>query len=151
VPGHGAGPEVLDQDIGAPDQLGQLGTVGLVGQVGGEGPLVAVDGQEVGRLVAGKRWPPRPGVVTDARTLDLDHVRAEVAEEHRRVRCGEYPAEVGDDDSGQRPLDSCGHRSFLAIACTYAVLVVIRSLLATRPCFLGPQAPAVQAPTGTCG
>ena len=48
-----------------------------------------------------ERRPPAAGVVAAAGALHLDHPGAEVAEHHRRVRPGEGPGEVDDEDAVQ--------------------------------------------------
>ena len=48
--------------------------------------LVAVDGEKPQRFALVPRRTPRAAVVTAARPLDLDHARAHVAEQHRRIR-----------------------------------------------------------------
>ena len=96
-----AGSEVLDDDVGAMGQLAGEGRVGLVGEVEDHGPLVAVDAEEVGRDAVVDRRDPRTGVVA-ARALDLDHLGAEVGEQHRRVGPGEDAREVRDEKPVER-------------------------------------------------
>ncbi len=93
------GLEVVDEDVGAPGELaGELGVV-VVLEVERDRALVAVDGEEVGRgPVLRLRWAPGPRLVPGG-SLDLDHVRPEVPERHRRQRAGEHAREVGDEDS----------------------------------------------------
>ena len=91
-----------------------------VGEVEHDRALVAVDGQVVGADIAAGRRHPVPGVVA-GRALDLDHVGAEVGQQHRAVRPGEHAGEVGDHDAATavRParrrscslLTACGHLS----------------------------------------
>ncbi len=75
---------VLDQDVGAGRQAVQGGPALRLLQVEHQASLVAVDRQVVGGLAAGKRRAPGAGLVA-VRLLDLDHVGAQVGEEH----CGE--------------------------------------------------------------
>ena len=91
-----AGLEVLDEDVGATGELVGEAAVLLALEVEGDGALVPVDGEVVGRGLAAHRRHPAAGVVT-ARGLDLDDLGAEVGEEHRRVWPGEDPGEVGDE------------------------------------------------------
>ena len=44
------------------------------------------------------------GVITGTGALDLDDLRAKVAEHHRRVRSGEHPTEVDDTDPAEGAL-----------------------------------------------
>jgi hypothetical protein len=55
------------------------------------GPLVAVYGEEIGRLAPGERWPSMTGVIATLGVFDLENVRPEVSEHHRRIRTGEDP------------------------------------------------------------
>ena len=100
--GQPAGLEVLDEDVRPVGQLAGYRVVALVGQVQGDRPLVAVDPEEVRADVAAQGWHPLPGVVA-GRALDLDNVGAEVGQHHRRVRPGQHPGEVGDQEAGQWP------------------------------------------------
>ena len=101
-----AGAEVLDEHVGAVDELQQHLAVGLGLEVEGDGLLVAVGGEEVRRLAvvlgADERRPPPAGVVAAARGLDLDDAGAEVAHHHRGVRPGQGTGEVDDQDAVQR-------------------------------------------------
>src|ERR1700752_5358171 len=54
--------------------------------VKGDGALVPIRGQEVGRLRADKRRTPGARLIAYAGTLDLDHVGAEIAKQHSAVR-----------------------------------------------------------------
>ena len=69
----------------------------------GDRAPVAVDREEVGRVVAVERRPPAPGVVAQPGSLDLEHVGPEVGEHHAAVRAGEHPGQVEHPDPGQRP------------------------------------------------
>ncbi|CAM5269357.1 hypothetical protein STANM309S_00684 [Streptomyces tanashiensis] len=122
---HRAGAEVLDEDVRAVHDRAGRGQVLGVGEVERHGALVPVHAEEVRGLAGGERRSPRARVVPRARSFDLDHVRAQVGEEHRHVRPGEHPAEVGDDDPGQGAAGRrrfwcarliCVHAAFLASA-----------------------------------
>ncbi len=105
-----AGAEVLHQHVGPVDQPEQDVLVGRVLEVEGDRLLVAVAGEEVGRLdrlgVAHEGRTPAAGVVPGAGRLDLDHPGAEVTEHHPGVRPGEGAGEVDDEDvlEGSAPL-----------------------------------------------
>ena len=80
--------------------LGERGVVRVL-EVEGDRALVAVDAQVVGRDAVADRRLPGAGVVA-ARALDLDHLGAEVGQQHRGVGAGQDPGEVGDQQPGQR-------------------------------------------------
>ena len=101
-PPQPAGLEVLDDDIGAGGELlGQPQVLG-VAQVQGDGALVAVDAEVVGRHVVADRRHPGAGVVPGW-GLHLDDLGPHVGQQHRRVGAGEDAGEVRDQDSIQRP------------------------------------------------
>jgi hypothetical protein len=102
-PRERARPEVLEHDVGAGDQPARHVEVVGVLEVQGDRPLVAVDPEEVGRDPVAHRGLPRAGVVALG-ALDLDHLGAQVAQEHRGVGAGQDPGEVGDQQSRQRSL-----------------------------------------------
>ncbi len=110
VIGEAADLEVFDQHIGvreqAPDERGAL----RCGEVDRDRALVAIGAQVVAALrrlraarVAQERRPPRARLVIDAGPLDLEHVRAEVAQHLRAGRPGEDTAEIEDRDAVERP------------------------------------------------
>ena len=108
--GQPAGAEVLQQDVGPAGQLaGQRGVL-LVLEVERDRALVAVDAEVVGRDAVPDRRHPGAGVVA-ARALHLDHLGAEVGQQHRRVRPGEDPGEVGDQQAAQRAARTLGRRA----------------------------------------
>ena len=78
------------------------GGVVRVGEVQGDRALVAVDAQVVGGDPVAVWWLPGPGVVALG-TLDLDHLGAQVGQQHGGVRPGEDAGEIGDQQPGQRP------------------------------------------------
>ena len=99
---HQPGPERLDQHVRALGQRARQLAVAGVGEVEHDRALVAIEPEEVRADPVAPRRPPGAGVVARARPLDLDHVGAEVAEQHRRVRAREDAREVGDDQAFQR-------------------------------------------------
>ena len=104
--GQPAGPEVLDQRRrrGAASSRRERDVVGVL-EVERDRALVAVDAEVVGRDAVAHRRHPGAGVVA-GRALDLDHLGAEVGEQHRGVGPGEDPGEVGDQQpaAGRRTL-----------------------------------------------
>ncbi len=102
-------PEVLQEHVGPLDESAQqILALGRL-EVGSDGLLVAVAGQEVRRhrvvVRAEKRRSPGAAVVAGDGALHLDHPGAEVAEHHRRVRAGQRPGQIDDDDV----LEGSGH------------------------------------------
>jgi hypothetical protein len=97
---HDARPEVLDDHVRVGDELAQQ----LL-------PLRAAEVQGDRALVAGDHLPPqavalavpavRAGRVA-VRVLDLEHVGAHVAQQHRSDRCGVDRADVEDLDPVER-------------------------------------------------
>ncbi len=103
-----AGAEVLHHDVGAAGELlGERDVAGVL-EVEGDGALVAVDPEVVRRDAVAHGRLPRPGVVAGGR-LDLDHLGAEVGEQHRGVGAGQDPREVGDQQPRERSGRSVGH------------------------------------------
>ena len=93
------GTKVLHQHVCPADQRPQRSPARLVLEVEGDGLLVSVRAKEVGGLTIAvlrlDEWgPPPAGVVAAVRVLDLDHVGAEVAEHHCRVRPGQGAGQV---------------------------------------------------------
>ena len=82
---EGAGPEVLDQHVGAGDQGVEHAAAVRVLQVQGHALLVPVDAEEVGALPLLERRPPGARVVPLAGLLDLDDAGAHVGQHHRAV------------------------------------------------------------------
>jgi hypothetical protein len=89
-PSHHARTEVLDDDVRRQRECPRRRATLAARQVEDDGALVAVEGEEVRGVVADERRPPGAGVVAAVRSLDLDHVRAEVAQQHRGERPGEH-------------------------------------------------------------
>lgn len=93
--------EVLDDDVGTlGNTAGRLEIV-RVAEVQRDRPLVPVDRQVVRGLTVEDRRFPRTGFIT-GRALHLDDGGAHVCQKHGAVGPGQDPAEVGDNDSGQR-------------------------------------------------
>src|SRR5207244_3072880 len=72
--------EVLDQHVAALDQLPEQVRSFWFGKIERDRPLVAIAREEVGAQFTEERRPPFTGLVSLARPLDLDHLRAEVAQ-----------------------------------------------------------------------
>ena len=81
-----AGPEVLDQHVGAIEQLLEDPLRPRLLQIERQALLVAVDAEEIRTLLTDKRRSPPARVVAAAGLLDLDDPRAHVGEQHRAVR-----------------------------------------------------------------
>ena len=101
-PLHQSRPEVLDHDVGRGDEPSDEGHAFGRAQIGRHRALVAVQREEVGGVVPGERRSPVPRVVALARALDLDHVRAQVGEDHGAQRAGQDAGEVDDPHAGER-------------------------------------------------
>jgi hypothetical protein len=76
-----------------------------VAQVDGHRALVAAQGAEQQRRVAGVQ-PPAPELVPGARALDLDDVGAEVGQQAAGGGCGDEVPEFDHPDAGQWPVCS---------------------------------------------
>src|SRR3954451_5391373 len=96
---HHARAEVLDQDVGAVDQLAEdlLALVGL--HVEGEAPLVAVEHREVEAVHVGQIAQLAAGDVPAAGLLDLDDVGSHPGQELRADRAGLHMRHVHDADA----------------------------------------------------
>ena len=94
-PVHRAGREVLHDDVDLLDEAEEERLALGVAEVDGDRALAAVDAEEVAApaVLVGAGGA---GDVAARRALDLDHVRAEVAKDHRGVGPGEDPGEVED-------------------------------------------------------
>jgi hypothetical protein len=101
--GEPADPEVLDENVRVNEHPAQDRLAAGRLEVEPEGALVPVDREVIGRGAGSAsdicdtdpRWPPASRGVTLGR-LDLDDVRAQVAEEHRAIRPGEDRGAVDD-------------------------------------------------------
>ena len=101
-PLQGAGAEVRDDDVRALAQARRHRCVRRLLEVERDRALVAVRRVVVGRPAGGVGGRLPAARVVAARRLDLDHVRAEVAERHRDERPGEDARQVDDDDVVER-------------------------------------------------
>ena len=98
---HGAGAEVLDEDLALFHQVhGQPGPPRRA-QIEGDGLLAAVDARVVG-ADPGDEGSEVPRLVAAARQFHLDHLGAEVGQDHRRVGAGQDPGEVEDPHPPQQ-------------------------------------------------
>ena len=107
-PRESADTEVLDDDVGTPEEPPQDVLAGFGSQIDAHAALVAVHRQEVGGGSSARLLGADPRRAPGARRvalrwLDLDDVRAEVPEEHRAQRAGEDRRAVGHDEAGKRP------------------------------------------------
>ena len=99
---HQPGTEGLEQHVGALGQPARQLAVALVAEVERDRALVAVQAEVVRRLAVAPRRTPGARVVAAVGPLDLDHVGAEVAEQHGGERPGEHAREVRDEESVER-------------------------------------------------
>src|SRR5215470_3442338 len=98
---EGAGTEILDEDVGAPDQLQQPLDVGGLLEIEGDAALVGVDGEEARRNALPEGRAPAARVVTLG-PLDLDDVGAHVAEDLRGDGPGQILRDLDDADAVER-------------------------------------------------
>ena len=90
---HRARQEILDHDVGFAHK--SRNQIPFTSQVSRDAELVAVHRQEIGcnaRRI--ERRAPRSGLVTVSRSLDLDHVGAQVTEHHCAQRTGQDARQV---------------------------------------------------------
>src|ERR1700677_4499679 len=97
------GSEVLDQDVRRASQPLHDRTALIALHVDAQAALVTVHREEVRRVLALKRRAPPPGVVAVPDVLDLDHIRAEIAEHHGGERSRQRPGQVKHAKTGKRP------------------------------------------------
>jgi hypothetical protein len=113
-PIQGTASPVFDHYVGPgrklPDPLQSF----RVFEVNPDGALVAVDGEEVGRLVTGERRTPVAGVVPALGVLDLKYVGPEVAQHHRRVGARQDPREVENPHAVEGKLRAFFHAASVA-------------------------------------
>ena len=96
--------QVIDEDVGAvyhalQDRLALGG-----GDVERQAALVAVRGHKVGGFAVDERRPPATRLVALAAALDLDDVRAHVAQVHGAVRPRQRLGHVDDAEAGEERL-----------------------------------------------
>ena len=118
IASHVAHLEVLDQDIGPSGQSAHQGLPFGLGQVDGDGALVAVACEEVGRFpgvlasgVLQKRWAPAarviaPGVPVAGGAFYLDHVGTQIGQRLGAPGPCEHPRQV----KHAQPCERCQRR-----------------------------------------
>jgi hypothetical protein len=104
-----AGLEILDQHVGALEHLHQDGTAALGGKVEPDRALVAVDANEIGRVLA-MEWRPPVAHFVAGRRLDLDHVSTVVGEDLRAKRAAQHTREIDHAQAGHRARGNLVHR-----------------------------------------
>ena len=96
--------EVLHEHVSLAGELARPLGVLRRSKVEHDAALVAVHGLEIGGSSARvERWPPAARLIAAAWSLDLQDVRAEIAEQHRRERPGQHAREVEDPQLAERP------------------------------------------------
>jgi hypothetical protein len=98
-PLHESRPEVLDHDIRGEREPAGGRSPFVAREVERHRAFVAVQREEVRGVPADERRAPSAGVVAGLGTLDLDHVRTEVGEQHGREGAGQHPGEVRHPDA----------------------------------------------------
>src|SRR3954453_2596524 len=91
--------DVLDEDVGAGEELEEHVASLLASEVQAHAALVAVDREEPGGLTVEERRAPSPGIITPKR-LDLDDARAPGGQIHR---CGRRRVRRRDVDHTHPP------------------------------------------------
>jgi hypothetical protein len=94
-----AGLEILDQDVGACEQPHQHRAAAFGSEVEPDRSLVAVDADEIGRVVLVERRSPVAHLVAGGR-LDLDHVGAVIGEDLCAKGAAEHPREIDHAQAG---------------------------------------------------
>jgi hypothetical protein len=100
IPGERAGFKILHHDMGTPRQAFHQGSAFRLGEIDGDGLLVAVGGEEVGRVALSpvrcrNEWRTEvAGLVALAGLFDLDDLRAEIAENLGRPGGRQHAAQV---------------------------------------------------------
>ena len=97
-----ARPEVLDDDVGALDEVQEQVAARGLAQVQGDGFLVAGVHRPEEVVAVEFGLPPGAQRVRRARRLDLDDLGAHVAEQPARERPGDQRADLDDADAVQR-------------------------------------------------
>ena len=93
---------ILEDDVGACDQLEEELFAPRVLEIHLDALLVAVQAHEVRGLAARQRRAPRPRDVARALGLELDHSRAEVGEHGGAEGAGEGVAQIDDGNVFER-------------------------------------------------
>ena len=91
--------EILDQDVGGLQHLHQHGAAALGGEVEPDRALVAVDADEIGRVLLVERRAPVAHLVA-GRRLDLDDVGAVVGEDLRAIGAAEHARQIDHAQAG---------------------------------------------------
>ena len=98
---HGPGAAVLQQHLGLQHELARDLQVGRLLEVQRDRALAAVEAGEVLAVAAGQRWPGAHGVTLGR--FDLDHLGAEIGQQHAGERPGGDLAELHHPHARQRP------------------------------------------------
>jgi hypothetical protein len=110
---HGARAEVLDEDVGRPDErLDHVHRLGRL-EIERHAALVAVE-EQVGRGLAVLVRGPGAGLVARARVLDLDDVGPKIGEEGPAPGTGDDAGEIEDADAVEREWEG-GHARYYTL------------------------------------
>ena len=101
---HGAGPEILAEDVGLGDEALEEGSALGLAEVEGDRLLVALLGEPGVAIAARTRRAELAERVAQPRLLDLDDLGAELAEDGRGERPGDEGRKVDDADAVERQL-----------------------------------------------
>ena len=93
--------EILDQDVGGLQHLHQHGAAAFGGEVEPDRALVAVDADEIGRVLLVERRAPVAHLVA-GRRFDLDDVGAVVGEDLRAIGAAEHARQIDHAQAGHR-------------------------------------------------
>ena len=99
---HDAGPVILEQHVGAGDELEQDRSALVRAQVELNAALAAIVGDEIRTVLLAAKGPER---IAALRMLDLDHLRAEVGQHHARKRSRDHGAQLDHAHA----LENVGH------------------------------------------
>src|SRR4051812_45771830 len=91
--------EIFDQDVGALQHLEQDLAAASRGEVEPDRALVAVDADEVRRVLVMERRPPVPHLIS-GRRLDLYDVRTMIGEDLRAIGPAEHAREIDHAQAG---------------------------------------------------
>jgi hypothetical protein len=130
-----AGPEILDQHVGARKQRVQDGLGPGLPEIDAQRALVAVGGREIAADVGRERRRAVAQAITLG-ALHLDHVGAEIAEQLRAKRPREDAPQIDDADAGERAGDWVGSCHGYAIVDRWEGRQTVRSAAS-------PSAPGV--------
>ena len=107
---HGAGTEVLDEHIGLFNQLPQQRLALIAAVVDGDTLFVAVFGGIV-QVDAVIMLAAVAGIIAPSCLLNLDDLRAQIAQRHAAAGAGNMPSQIQNADSRQRA-HICTHRLY---------------------------------------